>query len=77
MSNAEELIDYIQRVERLNDEISELQVDVREVYKEAKGRGFDTKAMREIVKLRKMMNADRAEFEYLRQEYKKLLGLED
>lgn len=77
MSNAEELIDYIQRVERLNDEISELQVDVREVYKEAKGQGFDTKAMKEIIKLRKMMNADRAEFEYLRQEYKKLLGLED
>lgn len=77
MSNAEELMKYVERIERLNEEISELQVDVREVYKEAKGQGFDTKAMREIIKLRKMMNSDRVEFEYLRQEYKKLLGLEE
>lgn len=74
---AEKLSSYIERIERLEEERKELGVDIREIFAEAKGNGFDTKVMRQILRLRKMMPADRVESEYLRDEYKKLLGLED
>lgn len=72
-----ELCQFIQRIERLEDEKKELSVDIREIFAEAKGRGFDTKVMRQILKLRKMTPADRAENEFLRDEYKKLVGIDD
>lgn len=68
---------YIERIERLEDERKELGSDVREIYAEAKGNGFDTKVMRQILRLRKMTPADRAEAEFLRDSYKKLLGIAD
>ncbi len=72
-----ELCQFIQRIERLEDEKKELSADIREIFAEAKGRGFDTKVMRQILKLRKMTPADRAENEFLRDEYKKLVGIDD
>lgn len=66
---------YIERIERLEDERKELGADVREIFAEAKGNGFDTKVMRQILRLRKMSPADRAEAEFLRDSYKKLLGI--
>lgn len=66
---------YIERIERLEEERKELGADVREIYAEAKGNGFDTKVMRQILRLRKMTPADRAEAEFLRDSYKKLLGI--
>ncbi len=69
------LASYIERIERLEEERKELGADVREVFAEAKGNGFDTKVMRQILRLRKMTPADRAEAEFLRDEYKKLLGI--
>lgn len=77
VTEAEKLSSYIERIERLEEERKELGVDIREIFAEAKGNGFDTKVMRQILRLRKMMPADRVESEYLRDEYKKLLGLED
>ena len=68
---------FIERIERLEQEKSELQADIREIFSEAKGSGYDVKVMRQILKLRKMQPADRAESEYLRDEYKKLIGIED
>jgi len=68
---------FIERIERLEEERKELGADVREVFAEAKGEGFDTKIMRQIIRLRKMTPADRAEAEFLRDSYKKLLGIED
>lgn len=68
---------YIERIERLEEERKELGADVREIYAEAKGNGFDTKVMRQILRLRKMTAADRAEAEFLRDSYKKLLGIAD
>ena len=68
---------FIERIERLEQEKSDLQADIREIFSEAKGSGYDTKVMRQILKLRKMQPADRAESEYLRDEYKKLIGIED
>lgn len=66
---------YIERIERLEEERRELGADVREIYAEAKGDGFDSKVMRQVLRLRKMTPADRAEAEFLRDEYKKLLGI--
>ena len=74
-ADAGKLASYIERIERLEEERKELGADVREIFAEAKGNGYDVKVMRQILRLRKMTPADRAEAEYLRDEYKKLLGI--
>lgn len=68
---------FVDRIERLEADKKELSDDIREVYSEAKGRGFDVKVMRQVIRLRKMDPADRQETEFLRDEYKKLLGMEE
>lgn len=68
---------FIDRIERLEEEKKELCEDIRSLYSEAKGQGFDPKVMRQVIKLRKMDPADRAETEFLRDEYKKLLGINE
>lgn len=73
--DANQLNTFIDRIERLEEEKKELSADIREVFSEAKGAGFDVKVMRQVLKLRKMDPADRAETEFLRDEYKKLLGM--
>ena len=60
----------------MEEEKKGLLADIREIYAEAKGQGFDTKVMRQIIQLRKLDPADRAEREFLREEYKKLVGIE-
>ncbi len=72
---AERLRSFIERIERLEEEKAALAADIREVYAEAKGDGFDVKTMRQVVKLRKMDSADRAEQEALLDLYKSALGL--
>lgn len=74
-SDAGQLSKFIERIERLEEERRELGADIREVFSEAKGAGFDVKVMRQVLRLRKMDPADRAETEFLRDEYKKLLGI--
>lgn len=74
-SDAGKLNTFIDRIERLEEEKRELSADIREVFAEAKGAGFDIKVMRQVLRLRKMDPADRAETEFLRDEYKKLLGM--
>ncbi len=74
-SDAGQLNKFIERIERLEEERRELGSDIREVFAEAKGAGFDVKVMRQVLRLRKMDPADRAETEFLRDEYKKLLGI--
>ena len=69
------LASFIDRIERLEEEKKELSADIREIFAEAKGSGYDIKVMRQILRLRKMTPADRAEAEYLRDEYKKFLGI--
>ena len=73
--DANQLNNFIDRIERLEEEKKELSADIREVFSEAKGAGFDVKVMRQVLRLRKMDPADRAETEFLRDEYKKLLGM--
>lgn len=74
---SEILRSYIERIERLEEEKHELSQDINEVYSEAKNSGFDTKVMRQIIRLRKMSPADRSETNYLLEEYKRLLGLDE
>lgn len=66
---------FIERIERLEEEKAALAADVREVYAEAKGEGFDAKVMRQIVRLRKMDSSDREEQEAVLELYKQALGL--
>ncbi len=66
---------FIERIERLEEEKTALGADVRDIYAEAKSSGFDTKIMRQILKLRKMDAADRQEQEELLDLYKRAIGL--
>jgi uncharacterized protein (UPF0335 family) len=71
----ERLKSFIERVERLEEEKRALAQDIKEVYAEAKGVGFDTKTMRQIVKLRKMDQDEVDEQEALLDVYKRALGM--
>ena len=73
---ADELRLLIERIERLEEEKKAIADDVKDVYAEAKARGYDTKTMRSIVRLRKMEKHVREEAEALLETYKAALGLE-
>lgn len=73
---ADELRLLIERIERLEEEKKAIADDVKDVYAEAKARGYDTKTMRSIVRLRKMENHVRQEAEALLDTYKAALGLD-
>ena len=73
---ADRLKSFIERIERLEEEKAALTADIREVYAEAKGTGFDTKIMRQIIRIRRMDKADRQEQEELLTLYKRALELE-
>jgi uncharacterized protein (UPF0335 family) len=78
MSNAiavDQLRSFIERVERLEEEKKGIAEDIKQVYAEAKGSGFDGKTMRAIVKLRGMDQAKRQEADALLETYKIALGL--
>jgi len=65
----------IERIERLEEEKKGMADDIRDVYAEAKAVGYDTKIMRQIVRLRKMKPDDRSEMETILEVYKAALGL--
>ena len=65
----------IERIERLEEEKKGISSDIRDIYAEAKGVGFDVKNMRTIIKLRKMNQADRDEQEFLLETYRKALNV--
>jgi uncharacterized protein (UPF0335 family) len=71
----EHLRSFIERIERLEEEKKALADDIREVYSEAKGTGFDTKVMRQVIRLRKMESADRQEQEAMLDLYLGALGM--
>lgn len=66
---------FIERIERLEEEKTALMADIKEVYAEAKGTGFDVKTMRKVVSLRKMDDSDRQEAEFLLDTYLSALGM--
>ena len=71
----ERLRSFIERIERLEEEKRALSGDIKEVYAEAKGTGFEPKIMRQIVKIRKMDKDEVVEEESLLDLYKRALGM--
>ena len=72
---ADRLRSFVERIERLEEEKAALAADIREVYSEAKGSGFDVKTLRQVVRLRKLDQADRREQEELLTVYMSALGM--
>lgn len=66
---------FIEKIERLEEDKAKLMEDIKEVFGEAKGNGFDPKVMKQILKLRKMKHEDVAEQEELLDLYKQALGM--
>jgi uncharacterized protein (UPF0335 family) len=71
----EQLKSFIERIERLEEEKRALSGDIKEVYAEAKGTGFEPKVMRQIIKIRKMDKEELDEEESLLDLYKRALGM--
>jgi len=72
---ADQLKALIERIERLEEEKAGIAGDIREIYAEAKGNGFDTKAIRKIIALRKKEFAERQEEEAILELYMQALGM--
>jgi len=70
-----ELRQFIERYEQLEGEKKDITDGQKEVMSEAKGRGYDAKAMREVIRLRKMKPDDRAEFEAVVDMYREAAGI--
>ncbi len=64
---------FVERIERLEEEKLALVADIREVYSEAKGAGFDVKVMRQLIRLRKMDRDDRSQMEAVLDVYERAL----
>ena len=73
--SGERLRSFVERIERLEDEKRALAEDIREVYSEAKGTGFDVKVLRQIIRLRQMDSSDRDEMEAILDTYKRALEM--
>jgi uncharacterized protein (UPF0335 family) len=72
---ADRLRSFVERIEKLEEEKAALAADIRDVYAEAKGGGFDVKTLRQVVRLRKLDQSDREEQEALLDLYKRVLDL--
>lgn len=71
---ADRLRSFIERVERLEEDKQAIMADMKEVFAEAKGEGYDVKTLRQVIRLRKMDRADRQEQEALLDLYLSALG---
>ncbi len=66
---------FIERIEKLEEEKAAIADDIKEVYAEAKGNGYDTKTLRQVVRIRKLDSAERQEQEALLDLYLHALGM--
>jgi uncharacterized protein (UPF0335 family) len=73
---AGQLRSFIERIERLEEEKKTIADDIKDVFAEAKGTGFDTKALRTLIRLRKKDQAEREEEEAILDLYKAALGMQ-
>lgn len=71
-----ELLSFVERIENLEADKADIQTDIKDVIGEAKSRGYDTKALKTIVKLRKKDAAERIEEETILQTYMAALNME-
>ena len=78
MSNAaaDQLRRCIDRIERREEEKKEIADDIADIYLEAKANGYDTKIMREVIRLRKLPQHDRQEMSAILETYLSALGME-
>jgi uncharacterized protein (UPF0335 family) len=65
----------VERIENVNEQIKELSDDRTDIFSEAKGNGFDTKALRKIIALRKLSSEDRAQQDAILETYMNALGM--
>jgi uncharacterized protein (UPF0335 family) len=72
---ADQLKAFIERIERLEEEKAGISGDIKDVYAEAKGNGFDTKVLRKIIAIRKRDYAERQEEEAILELYMQALGM--
>lgn len=72
--SADHLRSFIQRIEKLEEDKAAIAADIKDVYAEAKGSGFDTKIMRKVISLRKMETQARREQEELIELYMSAMG---
>ena len=73
---ADQLRSIVERIERLETERAGLASDIRDVFAEAKGNGFDIKTLRKIIGLRKQDAAERGEAQHLLDTYARALGMQ-
>lgn len=71
----EHLRQYVERIERLEEDKKVIADDIKEVFAEAKANGFDVKIMRKVISLRKLDAADREEQDALLELYQQALGM--
>jgi len=71
----DQLCSIIERIERLEEERAELSTDIKDVFAEAKANGFDIKAIRKIIRLRKQDAAERDEEETVLELYMRAIGM--
>lgn len=74
--SAQELRQFIEKVERLEDEKAEVQNQIKEIMAESKAQGFDTTIMRQIIRMRKMKKEDLIEQQELLDIYTQALGMQ-
>jgi uncharacterized protein (UPF0335 family) len=74
---ADQLKTFVARIERLEEEKAALGEDIKEVFSEAKGAGFDTKAIRRLIRLRKLDKAELQEQQAMDELYMSALGMLD
>lgn len=72
---AEELKQFVERIERLEEEKAGIAGDIKDVFAELKGRGFDSKAIRQILRIRKQDQSERQEQEAILDLYMQALGM--
>ena len=70
------LLSYIERIEHIEEEKKALQNDIKEIYEEAKSANFDVKAIKQLLKIRKMDDQERQEEEFVLDVYKRALGVD-
>jgi len=75
--SADQLKSYIERVERLEEEKAGLASDIKDIFAEAKGTGFDTKAIRKLIQIRKQDRAERQEQQAILKMYAQAIGMGD
>lgn len=70
------LLSYLERIERLEEERKVLQIDIKEVFEEAKSANFDVKAIKELLKIRKKDELERQAQEFTVERYRRALGID-